>query len=149
MKKADAECVDEKGSRRRLTIYRKTRRICAAPALWATTSSTSKLRLWGPVRLPTGLPTLGGIFFVTTHVPPEYPFKPPKLRFSTHIYHPNFASNVNVCLDILNEYWNPAITISKVLLWICSLLSDPNTDDLLIPELLSFVFALLCLLLPW
>ncbi|CAF5194051.1 unnamed protein product, partial [Rotaria magnacalcarata] len=31
--------------------------------------------------------------------------------------------------------WSPALTISKVLLSICSLLCDPNPDDPLVPEI--------------
>ncbi|RRT71878.1 hypothetical protein B296_00035014, partial [Ensete ventricosum] len=30
--------------------------------------------------------------------------------------------------------WSPALTLSKVLLSICSLLTDPNPDDPLVPE---------------
>ncbi|KAJ0836422.1 putative ubiquitin-conjugating enzyme E2, ubiquitin-conjugating enzyme/RWD [Helianthus annuus] len=31
--------------------------------------------------------------------------------------------------------WSPPLTISKVLLSICSLLTDPNPDDPLVPEI--------------
>ncbi|KAH0888914.1 hypothetical protein HID58_051343 [Brassica napus] len=84
---------------------------------------------------PTDSPFSGGVFLVSIHFPPDYPFKPPKVSFRTKVYHPNINSNGSICLDILKEQWSPALTISKVLLSICSLLTDPNPDDPLVPEI--------------
>ena len=84
---------------------------------------------------PSDSPYSGGVFLVTIHFPPDYPFKPPKVAFRTKVFHPNVNSNGSICLDILKEQWSPALTISKVLLSICSLLTDPNPDDPLVPEI--------------
>ncbi|CAK9310751.1 unnamed protein product [Citrullus colocynthis] len=84
---------------------------------------------------PPDSPYAGGVFLVTIHFPPDYPFKPPKVAFRTKVFHPNVNSNGSICLDILKEQWSPALTISKVLLSICSLLTDPNPDDPLVPEI--------------
>ena len=42
---------------------------------------------------------------------------------------------VNHMLYILKDQWRPALTISKVLLSLCSLLSEPNPNDPLEPEI--------------
>ena len=84
---------------------------------------------------PDDSPYTGGVFFLNIHFPPDYPFKPPKVTFTTKIYHANINSNGSICLDILKDQWSPALTISKVLLSISSLLTDPNPDDPLGPEI--------------
>ena len=78
---------------------------------------------------PTETPYEGGMFNLKILFPCDYPFKPPKITFETRIYHPNINSNGGICLDILKDQWSPALSITKVLLSICSLLSDPNPDD--------------------
>lgn len=105
-------------------------------------------------------PYAGGVFFLSIVFPTDYPFKPPKVSFTTKIYHPNINANGSICLDILRDQWSPALTISKgkmmtvlcqywrqltkcshfvlwciVLLSICSMLTDPNPDDPLVPDI--------------
>src|ERR1700733_16283768 len=62
---------------------------------------------------PPDSPYTGGVFFLLIHFPIDYPFKPPKVNFTTRIYHPNINSNGSICLDILRDQWSPALTISK------------------------------------
>ena len=84
---------------------------------------------------PPDSPYEGGVFFLEITFPPDYPFKPPKVKFLTKIYHPNINKSGGICLDILKDQWSPALTISKVLLSICSLLTDPNPDDPLVTDI--------------
>ena len=84
---------------------------------------------------PEGSPYSEGIFFLKINFPADYPFKPPKIKFETRIYHCNISSNGAICLDILKDNWSPALTITKVLLSISSLLTDPNPNDPLVPTI--------------
>ena len=84
---------------------------------------------------PEGSPYNGGIFILTIDFPTDYPFKPPHIAFVTPIYHCNVNSNGSICLDILKDKWSPALTISKVLLSICSLMDDANPNDPLVPSI--------------
>jgi len=84
---------------------------------------------------PANTPYQNGVFNLEIQFPPDYPFKPPKIKFLTKVYHCNINSQGGICLDILKDNWSPALTISKVLLSICSLFSDPNPDDPLVPEI--------------
>ncbi|KAK4523381.1 hypothetical protein GAYE_PCTG52G1276 [Galdieria yellowstonensis] len=81
---------------------------------------------------PAGSPYQGGVFFLDITFPPDYPFKPPKVVFRTRIFHCNINQQGHICLDILKDNWSPALTVSKVLLSVCSLLTDPNPHDPLV-----------------
>jgi len=84
---------------------------------------------------PPGSPYEGGTFCLNITFPADYPFKPPRVHFTTKIYHCNINANGAICLDILKDHWSPALTITKVLLSISSLLTDPNPMDPLVPEI--------------
>lgn len=84
---------------------------------------------------PSDSPYSGGIFRLSLLFCDDFPFKPPKVKFITKILHPNIDCYGNICLDILNKNWSPVLNVSKLLLSISSLLTDPNPDDPLDPEI--------------
>lgn len=47
------------------------------------------------------------------------------MRFITKIFHPNISRHGDVGLDSIHHNWSLALTISKVLISIQSLLTDP------------------------
>lgn len=48
--------------------------------------------LVGTFEGPPDTPYDGGKYEVEIHLPVEYPFKPPEMRFITKIWHPNISS---------------------------------------------------------
>ena len=76
-----------------------------------------------------GTPYEAGVFFLDIRFPKDYPFRPPKVRFLTPIYHCNVRSDGSICLDILSDQWSPALSIGSILLSICSLLIDPEEEE--------------------
>ncbi|KAK2998759.1 hypothetical protein RJ639_024552 [Escallonia herrerae] len=71
----------------------------------------------------------GTEYKLTLSFPTDYPFKPPKVKFETGVFHPNVDVYGNICLDILQDNWSSAYDVRTILLSIQSLLGEPNTSS--------------------
>ncbi len=112
---------------------------------------------------PTGTAYDGGQFELLVEFPIEYPFKAPKVKFLTKIYHPNVDEGGNMCVGILkSDAWKPSTKAQTseltplserempqdaeyflsrpVLLSIMQLLQEPNPDDALVASIGTFAF---------
>lgn len=74
---------------------------------------------------PVGSPYEGGLFYLYLQIPYSYPMCPPIVRFLTRIFHPNVSRHGHVGIDSIQHNWSLALTISKVLISVQSLLTDP------------------------
>ncbi|CAK9821484.1 Ubiquitin-conjugating enzyme E2 5A [Anthophora retusa] len=84
---------------------------------------------------PVGSPYEGGLFYLYLQVPCSYPLYPPIVRFLTKILHPNVSRHGDVGIDSIHHNWSLALTISKVLISVQSLLTDPYCQVCMEPEL--------------
>jgi len=87
------------------------------------------------IRGPVGSPYEGGIFYLYLKVPMLYPFRPPEVRFLTKIFHPNVNRHGDIGIDSIQQgNWVSGLTLTKVLISIQSLLTDPYCDVCMEPE---------------
>ena len=88
--------------------------------------------LWeGLLSGPEDSPYSGGIFKFVINFPHDYPMRAPKVKFTTKIFHPNISVDGDICVDILKDKWSSVFTVSKIMLSISSLLTDPNPESAL------------------
>ena len=105
------------------------------PAMVSARLKADHLHEWtATIQGPPGSCYEGGTFQLDISIPKGYPCRPPKVTFATRVYHCNINRQGWVSMDRLHQDWTPALTVSKILVSVQSLLTDPNPDDPLVPE---------------
>jgi len=83
---------------------------------------------------PADTPYFGGMFRLKLILCKGFPAQPPKAYFITKIFHPNVASNGEICVNTLKKDWKPELGIKHILITVKCLLIVPNPESALNEE---------------
>lgn len=61
----------------------------------------------------SGMPFANNTFILIIELPDKYPNKLPTVRFLSKIFHPHVYADSSICLDILQNGWNPTYSLSS------------------------------------
>jgi ubiquitin-protein ligase len=77
---------------------------------------------------PADSPYAGGTFLLKLEFPAQYPFKAPKLKFLTKVYHPSVQlESGDICADVMGA-WGPTLNAKHCLQVVYSMLQSPESD---------------------
>jgi len=84
----------------------------------------------------------GGWFKAKLTFPPEYPQRPPKMKFVSKMWHPNISKDGDVCISILHEpgednwgyesaaeRWKPVHSATSIIVSVISMISEGNDES--------------------
>ncbi|KAJ0393286.1 hypothetical protein P43SY_004282 [Pythium insidiosum] len=83
---------------------------------------------------PENTPYEGAFFLVRLSLSEGFPQAPPRGVFLTKIFHPNIATNGEICVNTLKKDWSPSLGIAHVLQVIRCLLIVPFPESSLNDE---------------
>ncbi|XP_008789598.1 ubiquitin-conjugating enzyme E2 22-like [Phoenix dactylifera] len=87
--------------------------------------------IFADIEGPAGTPYENGIFRMKLILSHDFPQLPPKGYFLTKIFHPNIATNGEICVNTLKKDWNPNLGLRHVLLVVRCLLIEPFPESAL------------------
>ncbi|XP_044074806.1 uncharacterized protein LOC122886540 [Siniperca chuatsi] len=92
--------------------------------------SESDLTFWRILMQgPPDTPYEKGVFELYCQFGPDYPVKPPLVRFVTQVYHCNVNNVGRICHNIFDRNYNAHITMREILEAVYGLLIIPEPDD--------------------
>ncbi|CAK9147089.1 unnamed protein product [Ilex paraguariensis] len=87
--------------------------------------------IYADVEGPAGTPYENGVFRMKLILSHDFPHSPPKGYFLTKIFHPNIATNGEICVNTLKKDWNPSLGLRHVLIVVRCLLIEPFPESAL------------------
>ncbi|KDP31735.1 hypothetical protein JCGZ_14892 [Jatropha curcas] len=87
--------------------------------------------IYADIEGPAGTPYENGVFRMKLILSRDFPHSPPKGYFLTKIFHPNIATNGEICVNTLKKDWNPSLGLRHVLIVVRCLLIEPFPESAL------------------
>ncbi|KAB2608477.1 ubiquitin-conjugating enzyme E2 22-like [Pyrus ussuriensis x Pyrus communis] len=87
--------------------------------------------IYADIEGPAGTPYENGVFRMKLVLSRDFPHSPPKGYFLTKIFHPNIATNGEICVNTLKKDWNPSLGLRHVLIVVRCLLIEPFPESAL------------------
>ncbi|XP_057466948.1 ubiquitin-conjugating enzyme E2 22-like [Actinidia eriantha] len=87
--------------------------------------------IYADIEGPAGTPYESGVFRMKLILSHDFPQSPPKGYFLTKIFHPNIATNGEICVNTLKKDWNPSLGLRHVLIVVRCLLIEPFPESAL------------------
>ncbi|XP_065853081.1 ubiquitin-conjugating enzyme E2 22 [Euphorbia lathyris] len=87
--------------------------------------------IYADIEGPAGTPYDNGLFRMKLLLSRDFPHSPPKGFFLTKIFHPNIATNGEICVNTLKKDWNPSLGLRHVLIVVRCLLIEPFPESAL------------------
>ncbi|KAL3819644.1 hypothetical protein ACJIZ3_005549 [Penstemon smallii] len=87
--------------------------------------------IYADIEGPAGTPYENGLFRMKLLLSHDFPQSPPAGYFLTKIFHPNIATNGEICVNALKNDWNPTLGLRHLLVVIRCLLIEPFPESAL------------------